>query len=616
MSHDLNLRFTKPWTQPNAADLRLRFPEQALTPPIAASGRLSARLGAPRAKGRVAYDAAASRPTVGHTGAMWAKGRLSATWSLGCWRNSAVFRITPTLLWLDAANRFESRSLSLGSLQNQSLVASEHWRSALMATRQTADQFASLRSTRVMPTLRFENASQVNAQRVDRYVQLVPKYTSSVLVHQKANAVSHQLLATFHVARKHPVNRTLPWDRAGQPKPGRSVPIGNPTNPNNPTPRTHPNLNFCCALELGELALQLNFSKHPRCRARGSVVPTLKVYVVNNAVDVVRLPGREPIAVKSISLSIDADSWAWGMTASIPLSALALVEPTSAGPTEIEISVNGVLWILLVEGFDARREFGSSEATIRGRSRAAWLAEPYAPARSFTAASPFTTRQLAELELERADWISGFSLDWQLPDWLVPEGVWSYESQTPMQAISRIVTAVGGTLNAHPSQSCLIAASRYPNRYGLPWQWSGANPDRSLPIEVVKTLSARWQEKPNYNAVYVAGERQGVIARVTRSGTAADLLASMVVVDPLITHADAARERGRAVLADTGRQALVTLELPMLPSIGLLHPGKLLELRDVAESWRGLVRGTTVSASWSQSLMVRQVVEVERRVSG
>jgi hypothetical protein len=85
-----------------------------------------------------------------------------------------------------------------------------------------------------------------------------------------------------------------------------------------------------------------------------------------------------------------------------------------------------------------------------------------------------------------------------------------------------------------------------------------------------------------------------------------------MIVDPLVTHADTARERGRTVLADTGRQALVTLELPMLPSIGLLDPGKLIALRDGSENWRGLVRATSVSASWSQSLVVRQVVEVER----
>ena len=114
--------------------------------------------------------------------------------------------------------------------------------------------------------------------------------------------------------------------------------------------------------------------------------------------------------------------------------------------------------------------------------------------------------------------------------------------------------------------------------------------------------------------MFVAGERFGSVARVIRSGTAGDLLAPMIV-DPLITHADAARERGRAVLADTGRQALVTLELPMLPSIGLLDPGRLIAVGEDGQSWRGLVRGTTVSASWSQSLIVRQTVEVERHLA-
>ncbi len=331
---------------------------------------------------------------------------------------------------------------------------------------------------------------------------------------------------------------------------------------------------------------------------------------MSNSVTVVRLPGREAIAVKSISVTIDADSWAWGFNAAIPLTALELVEPSAKGPVEIEITVNGITWIMLVEGFDLRREFGTSEANLRGRSLAAYLAEPYAPKRSFTLASPFTARQLAEQELERTILATGFDLDWQLPDWLVPAGAWSYESLTPMQVIARIVESVGGSLNAHPQLKRLVAQSRYPS---LPWEWASQTLHRTLPIDVVKTLSARWSEKPDFNAVYVGGEREGVIARVRRSGTAGDQLAPMII-DPMISHADAARERGRSVLADTGRQAIVTLELPMVASIGLLEPGRLIAIGESGASWRGLVRGTTVSANWSQSLVVRQVVEVERRL--
>ena len=79
---------------------------------------------------------------------------------------------------------------------------------------------------------------------------------------------------------------------------------------------------------------------------------------------------------------------------------------------------------------------------------------------SFSPTAAFTARQLAELELERAGLITGFDLDWQLPDWLVPAGAWSYESLSPVQVIARLVESVGGTLNAHPQLRRLMAKSR------------------------------------------------------------------------------------------------------------------------------------------------------------
>lgn len=331
---------------------------------------------------------------------------------------------------------------------------------------------------------------------------------------------------------------------------------------------------------------------------------------MRNTVSVVRLPGREEIPVKSLSLSIDANSWAWGFSANVPYAAFGMIEPTSQGPVEIEMTINGHIWTMLVEGFDIRREFGKQDLTLQGRSLAAWLAEPYAPQRSFVAGNPFTAQQLAMQELDRVDLVTGFTLDWQLPDWLVPGGAFSYESLAPMGVICQIVGSVGGVLNAHPSAKVLNVRSRYPI---LPWEWDSAVPDISLPLDVVKTLNLKWSEKPLYNAVYVSGERYGVVGHVVRTGTAGDLVAPMVA-DQLITHADAARERGRAILADTGRQAMVTLELPMLDSIGLLEPGCLVSVGIGQDSWRGLVRSTSVAANWGNGLTVRQTVEIERHL--
>jgi len=314
--------------------------------------------------------------------------------------------------------------------------------------------------------------------------------------------------------------------------------------------------------------------------------------------------------VKSIQISIDSDSWAWGFSAGLPYRALEMVEPTAQGPVTIEITINGIVWVMIVEGLDIRREFGKEDLTIQGRSQAAWLAEPYAPKRSYIADTPFTARQLAEQELERAGLVTGFSLDWTLPDWLVPAGAFSYQNLTPMGVIGKIVESVGGIVNAHPRDKKLLAKSRYPF---LPWEWSAVTPDRALPLDAVKTLNLKWSEKPLYNAVYVSGERYGVVSHVVMGGTAGDLVAPMVA-NSLITHADAARERGRAILADTGRQAVVTLELPMFETLGLLDPGLLVAVGSGQSAWRGLVRSTSLSANWSHSLTVRQTIEVERHL--
>jgi hypothetical protein len=63
--------------------------------------------------------------------------------------------------------------------------------------------------------------------------------------------------------------------------------------------------------------------------------------------------------------------------------------------------------------------------------------------------------------------------------------------------------------------------------------------------------------------VFVSGQEVGVLAQVSRAGTAGDVFAPMVV-DALITQAAAARQRGIAVLADTGRQVELSLRLPVL----------------------------------------------------
>lgn len=553
------------------------------------------------------YDALVSRKLTSESGLIWQEtsphlGEWGITWNKtghhGHWANST---------WQQGIACHVSLEITSTPLCPLDLISRASWVQGHGLTEITPVSFTNLRSQPQALPVYWEAGQPKDHSLISRFRRLKSLPAQHVLTWQISTQESLRWSLPFSVAKPASSHWRLPWEQGKRPaNDGSRLPISPPTPPI-PSPPSRPNLDFLCRVASTRSSIPLDFGPHP-CSGGAFAVPILRVYFVTHHVEVVRLPDREPIPVKDLQIEIDADSWSWGFSATLPYSAWEMVEPTAAGPVEIEITVNKVVWRMLVEQFDGYREFGQSRLSIRGRSLVAYLAEPYAPTRSFVANDPFTAQQLAEQELNRAGLVTGFHLDWQLPDWLVPADSWGYESLTPIGVINRIVATVGGYLNAHAYRKTLIAKPRYP---ALPWEWPSHIPDRTIPIEVIKTLSLRWQEKPRFDAVYVAGEHQGVIGRVVRANSAGERYAPMVV-DSLITHADAARERGRTILADTGKQALLTLELPMLPTIGLLEPGCLLQVGEGQVNWQGLVRSTRIVAAWSESLTVRQTLEVER----
>lgn len=334
-----------------------------------------------------------------------------------------------------------------------------------------------------------------------------------------------------------------------------------------------------------------------------------RVWRLVSSFSVVRLPDRTPVPVLGASLGSDLDSWAWDVRLVLPdRDALELVSPLSGvggAPVEIEATVNGYVWTALVEGFEERREFGKSGFTVTGRSRSAYLAAPYALPRSHEEAEARTAVQLAEAELTPHGW----ALDWDVgTDWLVPAGAWAYAGKTPLEAVGLVAGAVGARLQTDPAGDVLRVLPRYPVS---PWDWAEADPDVGVNESLVGTLALRWMERPAWQGVYAAGVTQGVLVHVKRVGSDGTP-SHPLVTDPLLTHVDAGRERGRQVLAAGGRWAVVTVEMPILPSPqepGLLTPGQLVEVADGVATWRGLVTSVRVTAGRPK---VRQTVEIER----
>jgi len=322
------------------------------------------------------------------------------------------------------------------------------------------------------------------------------------------------------------------------------------------------------------------------------VVPVRRVYLVINNVTLHRLPDGLPVPVFNLSLSLDAASWTWGFDAQLPAAAENLVAPGSnGGPVELLASVNGTAFRVLAESISRERVFGDASIRISGRGRNAVLAAPYAPVMTFSNTEGRTARQLMDDVLTVNGIPLGWAVDWGLTDWNVPAGAFAQQGSW-IDALTAIAGAAGGYLIPHPSAQSIRVRHRYPV---APWEWSTVTPDFVLPVDAVARESLRWLEKPAYNRVFVSGQDVGVLGQVTRAGTAGDVLAPMVV-DPLITEAAAARQRGIAVLADTGQQIEVSLRLPVLAETGIIEPGAFVEYQDGSVTRLGLVRSTQVEA--------------------
>ncbi|MCK9994552.1 MAG: hypothetical protein Dbin4_03072, partial [Alphaproteobacteria bacterium] len=332
----------------------------------------------------------------------------------------------------------------------------------------------------------------------------------------------------------------------------------------------------------------LRFGKRPP--PPGIIVPIREVYLVINEFSLVRADNAQPVEVTDFSASIDADSWTWGWSASLHADLMPLVRSPALGEhVELIASVNGTALRLVVERMGRDRRFADARLKISGRGRAAWLSDPHSPIATRYNTQSRTAQQLLADALTINNVSIGWLIDWRITDWLVPAGAWS-NTGTYMDAATRIAEAGGAYVQAHNTDQTLIVLPRYPV---APWGWGTATPDIEIPEAACEVEGIEWQDKPSYNAVWISGGTGGRRDRIRRAGQAADRPAP-TVVDELATAPEMTRQRGTAVLGDTGRQAHITLRLPVLPETGIIQPGKLVRYIESGNTHIGLSRSVQV----------------------
>lgn len=335
-----------------------------------------------------------------------------------------------------------------------------------------------------------------------------------------------------------------------------------------------------------------------------------------------RLPDLAEVPIYEATVAADSGSYCWTLSASGPASLFAQLAPMGGLPVRLSLWLDGLPFVFAIDSISRSQKFGQTGVSISGRSVTALIGARYLRATTRNNASgALLAQQLALAALAG----TGVELDWGvgsgalanagLTDWLVPAGAWSH-SGTPLDAVQTIAQAAGGYLQSDRSLATLLTRHPYGQRVGdnpgAPWGWMTGPADVELAPDAIITDGTERKDGPDINAVYVSGTTQGVLGLVKRTGSAADKLASMIA-DPLITHADAARQRGLSVLGAAGGKYHVRLELPVLTGAGqpgVLDVGQLVQV-NAAQPWRGRVRAVSVAAKRPS---LRQTVTLERHL--
>ena len=330
------------------------------------------------------------------------------------------------------------------------------------------------------------------------------------------------------------------------------------------------------------------------------------------SITVTRLSDGKAIYPLTAQLRRDLDAWTWQLSLAVATREDydALTPDTDGnGPVAIEVTVNGYTWHFLIERVSRQARFPAPAFQTEGRGKAALLTAPYAATSSRSEANPYNASQLADHELQNTGW----TLVWTAQDWLVPADTFSYANLTPLGVILQLAATVGATVHADKADQVLRVAPRWPT---APWAWPPGAADRILPDYVATNLALAWQPAPQYNTIHVIGSGpNGVMVKGTITGTGGTLPAPQVT-DPLLCHIDAGRARAAAELAKSGNSTRASLNLPLYPDgtpPALIEPGHTVQIEESDETtWIGLCTATTITASRTSALAVRQTIEIQR----
>ena len=248
------------------------------------------------------------------------------------------------------------------------------------------------------------------------------------------------------------------------------------------------------------------------------------------------------IRIVAATLSCDEESPVW--IARVEIAAITDFAAIGIGDT-ISLVLGLETFVLVVDGKTlSRTSVAEQRMELTAVSPVALLDAPFAGTIRTYEAEPVSARAAVEFLIG--------SVDWQLPDWIIPAGRLMLEGAAPLAAARNIVAAIGGIVESNPDGT-VVCRRRHP--VSIP-QYGQAVVAHSLFDADVMSSQAQIAPMRGYNRVTIANEEGS-------AGTSADRIEYVADADdPYRGTVRAYLAADRAVvLAHTGHPSTVIASL-------------------------------------------------------
>lgn len=354
--------------------------------------------------------------------------------------------------------------------------------------------------------------------------------------------------------------------------------------------------------------------------------PIKPPYLIMNTIEFYAVIGDEQIAIEpsDLGLKLDLDSYAWELTGTLKgVTSKNYILPDSDGPKALMMTINGWSWVFAVKSYKRSSRLIGESYTFTAVSRSQFLTGDWSDKVSYSVDAEINAWQLAETLLTPL----GFTLErtnvtewYRTPDWTLQAGSVSWANVTPLDIVSQLAAAAGGTVQPHRTNDTIIIAPRY--RIS-PWEWATAQ-DSAFSHLIPEAMIVDGSETGDFTRttelerVLVSGTTHGAVTEVIRRNTTGAVSAADVS-DVLNQDNAVNAERGRNILCDSGIIEQLSIQLPLMPpgqAPGLLEPGQLVKiLRENGTSTIGMVLSNSIKPDSVSSVWQSAVLEVHHGIN-